>query len=72
MTLPYECITYLVCSDLAIYPHKTFLWYRNIMNIFQIGNAGMEQKKIQLVKVSKCLRMPIGSFKGALTYNSLN
>lgn len=30
----------------------------------------MEQKKIQLIKVSKCLRMPIGIFKGALTYNS--
>lgn len=30
----------------------------------------MEQKTSQLIKVSKCLRMPIGIFKVALTYNS--
>lgn len=30
----------------------------------------MEQKTSQLIKVSKCLRMPFGIFKVALTYNS--
>lgn len=29
----YECITSLMCSDLAIYLHKALLWYRNIIDI---------------------------------------
>lgn len=35
LTLLYECITYLMCSDFTIYPHKALLWYRNIIDILQ-------------------------------------
>lgn len=74
--VPYE---YSLCSYYvfgmlslftAIYPHKTPLCYRNITNILQIQNGGMKKTKMQLIKVSKCLRMPTGIFKSGLTYNS--
>lgn len=52
----------------ALYPYKTLLCYRDI-NILQIEKGGMEQTKMHLVKVSKCLRMPTGIFKRGLTYN---